>query len=159
MPSPGSVFCKVHAEEQSPALLPSSISKESLATLNKEQRKRTANLERDFIFVIEKLLEKKTFGNETKYHVKWENYVETTWEPEQNIPLVFRNYFNKTGKQNIPKPRIKHSKKIGTKVYHLLSWDGKEEYWEEESAFDLEGVSLETEDSDFRCQTRKVIIF
>ena len=35
---------------------------------------RTAELERDSIFVIEKILGKKKTGNIWKYHIKWENY-------------------------------------------------------------------------------------
>ena len=119
LPALGSVFCREHQDEQSPALLPSSISQETLKVLNREQKKRVTDLERDSIFVIEKILGKKNKGTDTKYHIKWENYKETTWEPEDNIPLVFRNFYNKTGKQLIPQPCIKHSKKIGAQTYHL----------------------------------------
>ena len=87
-----------------------------------------------------------------KYERKWENYSKTTWEPEENIPAVFRNYYKKTGQEIIPQPRIKHTKKVGSKVYHLLSWDTETQYWEEETAFSLDGMPSDT--SEFHCQTR-----
>ena len=76
--------------------------------MNKENRQRTAELERDSIFVIEKILGKKEVNGKIKYHIKWENYKKTTWEIEDNVPKIFRNYYNKTGNENIPEPRIKH---------------------------------------------------
>ena len=89
--SPGSVFCKLHELEESQALLPLGVSKETLNKLNREQKKKASDLERDSIFVIEKILEKKVFNSVTKYHIKWENYSETSWDQECNISLVFQN--------------------------------------------------------------------
>ena len=120
-------------------------------------KKKTRELENDSIFVIEKIIGKCEENKEVKYHIKWENYEETTWEPEDNIPLVFRNFYNKTGKQNIPQPRIKHTKKVGSKIFHLLSWENEELYWQEDDAFNLNGVSTQSHESEFLCQTRKVI--
>ena len=149
------MYCCTHQEDPTPALLPTSISKETLTTLNKEQKKRTSELERDSIFVIEKILEKKKVNGKFKYKIKWENYKETTWEPQDNIPEVFRNYYERTGNERIPEPRIKHSKKVGSTTYHLLSWDRENQYWERDEAFSLEGQ--ETPAEGFQCQTRKVI--
>ena len=133
------------------------MSKATLDKLNKEHRQKSVELERDSIFVIEKIIGKKFIDGKARYHIKWENYIETTWEKEENIPEIFRNYYDKTGNQNIPEPRIKHTKKVGSTVYHLLSWDTENIYWEKESAFTLEGVDTSSETHDFRCQTQKVL--
>ena len=156
LPVPGSVYCKLHKEEQTPALTPNNISKETLQTLNKENRQRTAELERDSIFVIEKILGKKEVNGKIKYHIKWENYKKTTWEIEDNVPKIFRNYYNTTGNENIPEPRIKHLKKVGSTVYHLLSWDEENIYWEKDTAFSISGVEESAKREEFNCQTRKV---
>ena len=156
IPAPGSMFCKVHQEDETPAILPSHLSRETLSKLNKEQKKRSAELERDSIFVIEKIMGKKCIDGKSMYLIKWENYEEKTWEKADNIPLIFRNYYEKTGNQNIPEPRIKHSKKVGSTTYHLLSWDSDNVYWEKEDAFSLEGFESSSHSSDFSCQTQKV---
>ena len=150
------MFFKNHQEDPTPALLPGSISKETLTRLNKEQRKRSKELERDSIFVIEKILGKKSIDGRTKYSIKWEHYEETTWEVEENIPLVFRNYFDRTGNQEIPEPRIKHTKQVGNTKYHLLSWDSENIYWEKDAAFSLEGCDSSPSSEDFSCQTQKL---
>ena len=108
---------------------------------------------------MEKIQGKKTINGTVKYKIKWENYTESTWEVAENIPLIFRNYFDKTGNENILEPRIKHTKKIGNAVYHLLSWDNEHTYWENEEAFSLKGFSnkeTQSQINDFRCQTQKV---
>ena len=107
---------------------------------------------------MEKIQGKKTINGTVKYKIKWENYTESTWEVAENIPLIFRNYFDKTGNENILEPRIKHTKKIGNAVYHLLSWDNEHTYWENEEAFSLKGFSnkeTQSQINDFRCQTQK----
>ena len=90
----------------------------------------------------------------TTYHIKWENYDETTWEPAENIPKVFRDYFDRTGRQDLPTPRIKHTKKIGNTKYHLLSWEDGTNTWAEEEEFQFKGSS-EIQADNFSCQTRK----
>ena len=150
------MFCKNHEEDPTPALLPGSISKETLTRLNREQKKRNRELERDSIFVIEKILGKKKCEGRVKYLIKWENYEETTWEVEDNIPLIFRNYYDKTGNENIPEPRIKHTKKVGSTQYHLLSLDKETMYWEKDEAFCLQGVDSSPPSENFNCQTQKV---
>ena len=42
-----------------------------------------------------------------EYHIKWESYEETTWEPEKNIPSYIRNYYERTGISKIPVPKVK----------------------------------------------------
>ena len=96
--------------------------------------------------------------NLAKYLIKWENYDETTWEPEDNIPAIFRNYYNKTGKENIPQPRIKHSKTVGKTVYHLLSWEDETLSWEKDEAFNFQGGNNLEQEDGFTCHTQKVYV-
>ena len=58
-------------------------------------------------------MNKKTKAGKVLYEVKWENYEKTTWEPSSNIPDFIINYFERTGKNNIPAARIKHTKVVG----------------------------------------------
>ena len=136
-------------------LLPSQVTDSTKSCLNKEHTGRDTGLERDSIFIIEKILKKKNVGKATKYLIKWENYHQTTWEPQENIPKIFKEYFERTGKQDIPTPRIKHTKKIGNTQYHLLTWDDGSVTWAEDSEFQFAG-SIEAEATEpFSCQTRK----
>ena len=89
---------------------------------------------------------------------KWENYNETTLEPQENIPKIFTNYYDRTGNEKIPEPRIKHTKKVGSTKYHLLCWDSDNVYWEKDKAFSLEGQETVNEAEGFKCQTQKVHI-
>ena len=59
------------------------------------------------------ILKKKTEKGKTFYEVKWENYTETTWEPQENIPDFIVKYYEKTGNNNIPAARIKNTKVVG----------------------------------------------
>ena len=94
------------------------------------------------------------------YLIKWENYDEPTWEPRDNIPEFILNYYEKTGRSDIPTARIKHTKVVGGSRFHLLGWDDPsgEMNWEEEGAFNLQksgesGESGETE--TYSCNTQK----
>ena len=68
----------------------------------------------------------------TEYHIKWEEYAETTWyvylnllnayncytclcirEPLKNIPRSIREYYDETGDGKLPTPRVKESIKQG----------------------------------------------
>ena len=86
------------------------------------------------------------------YLIKWENYDEPTWEPRDNIPEFILNYYEKTGRSDIPTARIKHTKVVGGSRFHLLVWDDPsgEMNWEEEGAINHQksgesGESGETE--------------
>ena len=70
------------------------------------------------------------------YLIKWENYENPTWEPKANIPEFIINYFEKTGRSDIPTARIKHTKVVGGSKYHLLVWDDAdgEMNWEADEA-------------------------
>ena len=53
------------------------------------QKNRLHDSELDGVFLIEKILEKK----QDKYHIKWQGYSTTTWEPRKNIPKFIRDLF------------------------------------------------------------------
>ena len=57
-----------------------------------------------------------------EYHIKWESYEETTWEPEKNIPSYIRNYYDRTGNSRIPVPKVKEARRAGTTVQYELVW-------------------------------------
>ena len=92
---------------------------------------------------------KKITENGPIYHVKWENYSECTWEPMENIPNFIINYFERTGKNDIPAARIKHTKVIGDSKFHLLVWDDEdgEMFWEQEDSL--------FSNIEFSCNTKK----
>ena len=73
------------------------------------QKNRLHDSELDGVFLIEKILEKK----QDKYHIKWQGYSTTTWEPRKNIPKFIRDYFERTGKSNLPNPRILDTRTCG----------------------------------------------
>ena len=128
--------------------------------LNNEYSTRDHNLERDTIFIIEKILGRKKIAESQHYNIKWENYLETTWEPESNIPKIFRDYCDRTGNQEINPPHIRLTKKIGNTSYYLLTWDDGSKTWVEEEEFGFTGsFSLDNNVEEFSCQTRKESYF
>lgn len=52
--------------------------------MNKKQQ---AEIEKDDLFLVEKILDKKKFGNCYKYKIKWQGYPidKATWEPIENL--------------------------------------------------------------------------
>jgi hypothetical protein len=70
------------------------------------------------------LHEKRVQQDDVQYLVEWEGYKTFTWEVSTNIPKFIRDYFEQTKKNNIPKPRVKRTKTVGSKTYYLLTWDG-----------------------------------
>ena len=77
-----------------------------------------------------------------------------TWEKEENIPKFLRDYFDRTGKTDIPKPRVKNVKHVGTGTYFLLSWDKSDEpdtYVPREDFL----ISQKEEEQMVSCNTRK----
>ena len=49
----------------------------------------------------------------TEYHIKWEDYDETTWEPSKNIPKCIRDFYAETGDGKLPPAKVKESTKHG----------------------------------------------
>ena len=41
--------------------------------------------ESESVYEIEQIIDKKKFGNEWKYSLKWVGYPKPTWEPKENI--------------------------------------------------------------------------
>ena len=66
-----------------------------------------------FIIVFTGILDKKTKTGKVYYEIKWENYENSTWEPEENIPAFLRSYYERTGNKKIPNARVKNSKTVG----------------------------------------------
>ena len=77
-----------------------------------------------------------------------------TWEKEENIPRFLRDFFDKTGNTQIPKPRVKHVKHVGTGTYYLLAWDNSPEPDNYVPRQDFV-ISQKEEDEMVSCNTRK----
>ena len=106
------------------------------------------------IFCYAGILKKRSTNNGDMFLIKWENYDEPTWEPKTNIPEFILNYYEKTGRSDIPAARIKHTKVVGGSRFHLLVWDDQagEMNWEEDRAFEF----LDHGESEkYSCNTRK----
>ena len=62
-----------------------------------------------------------------QYEVSWEGYPGTrTWEPQENIPRFLTTYYDKTGRESIPRAKIRHTKMVGSTKYLLLVWEDDE---------------------------------
>lgn len=46
-------------------------------------------------YIVEAVLEHKKIENKTLYHIKWEGYDKTTWEPSTHLPMSVLNEYNK----------------------------------------------------------------
>ena len=69
--------------------------------------------EKDGIFLIEEIKEKRYRKNKEQYLIKWKGYKTMTWELAASVPLFLRQHFDKTGYGTVPKPRIRNSKVCG----------------------------------------------
>ena len=112
-----------------------------------DKRGQQHETELDGIFMIEKILGKK--GN--KYHIQWQGYTTTTWEPSANIPKFIRDYYERTGKSTLPNPKILDTRTIGTTTEHLLTWEKDDSLpeWTPQQDIDDEVADLAS------CNTRK----
>ena len=97
---------------------------------------KTEKIEED-VFTIQAIHNKKSSKSGPLYHVKWQGYDVMTWEPAQNIPAWIIKYYEKNGSADIPRPRIKSVKSVGSGKYYLLTWDKSDEpdYYVPESDF------------------------
>ena len=112
---PGSaLFCTDHKDHKSPALHHKQLEESSLATLNRDKKNRQHDSELDGVFLVEEILGVK----DDRYHVKWKGYQTTTWEPSKNIPKFIKDFYKKTGKSKLPKPRILDTRTCGE--YNIL---------------------------------------
>ena len=112
-PSPWEIFCSQHKNEQTPALPPSNLRKETLENLNLQNSAGNYHQDRDNIFVLEEIAKKRESDKGLDYLVKFENYENPVWELSTSIPPFIINYYEKTGRSKIPPARIKHTKTVG----------------------------------------------
>lgn len=98
----------------------------------------------DSVYIIEEILGSRRAGKGKEYHIKWESYQETTWEPEKNIPSSIRNYYDRTGNSRIPVPKVKEARRAGTTVQYELVWteDSSLPDWDPEKHVLLEPESV-----------------
>ena len=103
------LFCSSHKNHVSPALHHKQIQKQSLEKLNKDKKDQQHDAELDGVFLIEEILEK----NGDNFHIKWNGYDTTTWEPAENIPKFIQEFYIRTGQSKLPKPRIMDTRVVG----------------------------------------------
>ena len=123
-PSPRSKFCAEHEKEESPIVQGSSLSERTKKKLRDERSKAAEckDAGQDDLYIVESIL--KFRGNQC--YVKWLGFEDPTWEPKTGIPGFLRHYYEtdpgRLG-QKLPKPTIKHTKKIGefSRFSHLFS--------------------------------------
>ena len=163
MPSPGSKFCTLHVNEQSPVVLKDTLGKDSRTRLYNFRSKSKAtqlDLPDDDLFIVESILEIR--GKKKKeFLVKWAGYPidEATWEPEKNIPPFILKYYETSSNfgKVLPEPRIKETRKVAdnSEVFHFLEWGSESGgQWVEVNLFDLDADRVIVDVSS--CNTRKV---
>ena len=156
IPRVGEKFCAEHLSSNVPSIPANKLTTENVKKLRKSVRKVKTERTDEDIYNVEGLHgKKKSKKGELLYLVKWQGYSTKTWEKETNIPKYIRDFYDRTGKSEIPKPRIKSVKKAGSAVYYLLSWDGtdapEELVPQEDFNFDDDGE----EAVDSSCNTQK----
>ena len=153
-PSPGQKFCAEHLSAEVPNVPCIQMSRENVRSLRSTRKSvKTEKVEED-VFTIESIQKKKVTKKDTLFLVKWLGYEKTTWEPSKNIPKFIIDYFEKNGKAQIPRPRIKSTKSVGNGKYYLLTWENTSEpdTYVPESDFILQPVEEEQQAS---CNTKK----
>ena len=109
-------FCKEHRDEQHPAVISSKLARENRERLEAVKDSQRSYKEQDFsdnMYIVEEILDSK-FENEVEmFLIKWEDYVDPTWEPAINIPMFMVNFYKKTGNGKVPTPRVAGSRKKG----------------------------------------------
>ena len=89
-------YCKEHRKEETPAVSSSKLDQDNKSRLRSSKQKQQVYMDQDFtdsVYIIEEILGSRKQKNIVEYHIKWEGYSETTWEPSKNIPSCIRNYF------------------------------------------------------------------
>ena len=122
------------------------------------------SLSGDDFYVIESVIEKKEENDKKLFLIKWAGFTsdESTWEGEDSVPRFIQTYYEderNMGKP-LPKPVVKHTKKIGNTVYHYLKWGvQKGGQWLDEDFFKVvteDGeVSTMAANPEVSCGTRK----
>ena len=154
IPVPGEQFCSLHLKAEVPSVPFQKLSKENVSTLRRtRQQVKTEKIEED-VFTVKSIQKKKSSKNGPLFLIQWQGYEVMTWEPEENIPGWIIKYFEKNGSADIPRPRIKSTKKVGSGLYYLLSWDKTDapDYYVSENDF---VISPEEEAKMISCNTKK----
>ena len=97
-------------------------------------------------------------GSVKEYHIKWEDYSETTWEPLRNIPSYIREYYEQTGNGKLPSPKVKEARRNGSTVQYELVWTEDESLpdWDPEKHILLQEPEPAPASQEKRsCNTRK----
>ena len=167
MPLPTSKYCADHKDCDMPVISSDKVARATKEKLYKK-RKETATAKDDATgddyYVIESVEEVKVVGSKKTFKIKWAGFSaeENTWESESSVPAFIKKYYEKEenlGKP-LPKPTIKHTKKIGGTEYHYLKW-GTEKggQWLDEDFFKIvteDGeLSTLTPSQEISCGTRK----
>lgn len=154
IPRVGEKFCAEHLSSNVPSIPANKLTFENVKKLRKSVRSVKTERTDEDIFNVEGLHGKRKSKNgELLYLVQWQGYSTKTWEKETNIPKYIRDFYDRTGKSEIPKPRIKSVKKAGSAVYYLLSWDGTDAPEELVPQEDFNFDDEEAEESS--CNTQK----
>lgn len=166
MPLPNSKYCAEHKVCDMPVIGSDKVAKETREKLYRK-RKETATAEEaggDDFYVIESVVEKKEENHKKLFKIKWAGFSsdENTWEGEGSVPGFIQKFYeddNNLGKP-LPKPMIKHTKRIGNTEYHYLKWGTqKGGQWLNEDYFKVvteDGeVSTMAATPEVSCGTRK----
>lgn len=160
LPIVGKKWCKHHEPGTTPSICAQDLNPETLRKLHKSRKQVKSENVRDTVFNIQGIRGKRTLQDNTvQYLIKWEGYEESenTWEPSSNIPKFIQRYYNETGNQDLPQPRVRKVKTAGDQEFYLLHWDGQggepiPEFFPK-TDFEIEGEDLEGEES--QCNTKK----
>ena len=156
IPQVGEKFCGEHVSSNMPSVPANKLMTETVKKLRSSvQRVKTERTDDDIFNVVGLHGKKKSKKGEWLYLVQWQDYSTKTWENATNIPKYIRDFHDKTGRTDIPKPRVKSVKKAGSAVYYLLTWDGTdaaEEFVPQED-FNFDDVREEADEST--CNTQK----
>ena len=156
IPRVGEKFCAEHLSSNVPSIPANKLTSENVKKLRSSVRSVKSERTDDDIYNVEGLHgKKKTKKGEWLYLVQWQGYSSKTWEKSSNIPKYIRDFYDKTGKNEIPKPRIKSVKKAGSAVYYLLSWDGTDAADEFVPQEDFKFDDVREEAVESTCNTQK----
>ena len=154
-------FCKEHRNEEHPAVTSGKLSQESRNRLEKVKDKEKNFKEQDFsdnVYIVEEIKDCKIEKGIEYYLIKWEDYLEETWEPASNLPSFMVSYFKKTGNGLVPTPRVAETRKKGSALEYKLVWSGDDnltEWVPEHEIIDLDKAEIPSSTEARACNTRK----
>ena len=134
IPASRQKFCKEHLNSV-PSIVASVLPKRVKKQLNLEDKNAPKVLN------FAGLIEKRLFRKQQQYKVKWEGSTEESWLNEKLIPDFMKQYYEETGSNDLPNPKIKRRQTIRGSEEIQLSWDPSidaEEYKQSEFITDPE---------------------